>query len=505
MRSLRSGSKSYFRRTFSALEQRAFDLAAKVDAELVRQDNEYPLTESFKEAIQKTFDFVLEKLEEVKLAKEDLELLREEAEAHRATASEKHEENRGLRNRIAELQQEAEESPVSSDGEAYESQIRELQDQLQVTQQRLTAARKRLAFEKAPRGRSIGTMTQVVTEGASGARNILASLHSIPDFTGTDTAYPFSEFKETLDSYSKIGGWTDIDKFEVAKVKMSGKAKKIFRLKNPKDWKELVSTFENHISNSVPVANMMLAFVSCRQKVGETVDEFAHRLERYYEGALPREGDEDRDKVKNWYKRLQRHIFIAGLAQGELKSHVELKDPKTYDEALKAAQEKESLAQLRGLVLNQNSELDLFAGEQTAQSQSLVCDPMAVKLEKIVAKLELITVENTKTRKLAEKAMQRRNDNRSPSKNQPRSRSTSSHRGGRRACFICRRTNHIARDCFFKDKKRDSSKDKKEEKSKEQKYSKRNNYKKENVGAVYFSDSEGSSSSESSESKKNLN
>lgn len=462
----RANFKNHIKSSVTSLEQRAEDLAIQIKSHLEKSQG---ADEVLVQALKETFEFIEKNIEEVRELEKQAEILANEAETYKQTADFKTRETKALKERLADLEEESNTPPGSPKIESYQNKIRELRIELKAVNLKLQLKKRELNLAGAtstPQGSpnrpiaspppppKISPISKTV-----GATNFdmahFSYLSGIPIYTGEDRTYTFSDFLENINSLGKLAGWDEDAKLEVAKMRIAGKAKQIYKTKKPSTFKEFSDLFLNHITNSVPLMHYMLMFVSCAMKPSEVVDDFAHRLERYTNGALPEKNDPLRKGVEPYFQKLQKHIFIAGL-KPELKQFVELRDPKTLKEAIDIARDREATITSRPVIpLHPLLDSKLLIDYEEECPGQLLPDPQLIKMEKLVAALQTQTESLQKQVNEGNKKPKqqyRGNNNRGRYENRGQRPNNYYNNKPTKKCFICQRNNHLAKQCFYNER-----------------------------------------------------
>lgn len=167
------------------------------------------------------------------------------------------------------------------------------------------------------------------------------TLASIPFFTGTDPSFSAEKFIEQIEFYGEIGDWTDPLKIRALKQKLMGKAEQIVKyeasLRNQDDWPRFKAAFIRRFQPLATVAQKRKAFVLCRQREGETVEEYGLRLLAAAESAKLQGTDRFETRAYERENDIEKlSVFLEGL-HPVIGQHVASQNPDSYERALEIA------------------------------------------------------------------------------------------------------------------------------------------------------------------------
>lgn len=190
---------------------------------------------------------------------------------------------------------------------------------------------------------------QVATMPMSGLNS--AVLQSIDAYSGDDPSYGYSEFINSLLIASDIAGLTGPQRCAIFRLKLRGTARQFLgsdpELPVLNNWDELVAAFRMRFSETEDFYSLSEVFRNCKQKAGETVAQFAGRLMR-----AAQKMNIARGKPLNTTERPELMVrrdllkedtliqFLKGL-DPRIRKFVQLRSPKTIQEAIKIAQVEE--------------------------------------------------------------------------------------------------------------------------------------------------------------------
>lgn len=163
---------------------------------------------------------------------------------------------------------------------------------------------------------------------------------SIPSFDGERADMAVSFF-ENIDGVGELSGWTDAQKLQVIKLKLTGGALQFAKCdekcKNAKTPEEMRAAIVERFGDSLPDHYYFEQLASIRQLKGETIEQFADRVKRTCDKTVRNTSNEEVNKVlRQEADRRAMEAFVRGL-YGEVGRQTRIKFPKTYKEAVSTA------------------------------------------------------------------------------------------------------------------------------------------------------------------------
>lgn len=163
---------------------------------------------------------------------------------------------------------------------------------------------------------------------------------SIPSYNG-DQADLVNPFFEQIDGVSELSGWTDSQKLQVIKLKLSGNALRF--AKSDERCKAAITTAEfraaivDRFGDSLPSHYYFEQLANARQMKGETIETFADRVKRISDKATRTTANHEVNRVlKEEADRRSMEAFVRGL-YGEVGRQTRIKFPKSFREAVSLA------------------------------------------------------------------------------------------------------------------------------------------------------------------------
>jgi hypothetical protein len=163
---------------------------------------------------------------------------------------------------------------------------------------------------------------------------------SIPSYDG-DRADMVVPFFEHIDGVAELSGWTDAQKLQVIKLKLTGGALQFFKCdekcKSATTSEEMRLAIVERFGESLPDHYYYEQLASIRQNRGETIEQFADRVKRTCDKTVRTTQNDEVNKVlKEDADRRAMEAFVRGL-YGEIGRQTRIKFPKTYKEAVSIA------------------------------------------------------------------------------------------------------------------------------------------------------------------------
>lgn len=163
---------------------------------------------------------------------------------------------------------------------------------------------------------------------------------SIPSYDGerADMVVPFFEH---IDGVGELSGWTDTQKLQVIKLKLTGGALQFAKYdekcKSATTADEIRTALVERFGDSLPDHYYFEQLASIRQTKGETVEQFADKVKRTCDRTVRTTSNEEVNKVlREEADRRAMEAFTRGL-YGEIGRQTRIKFPKTYREAVSIA------------------------------------------------------------------------------------------------------------------------------------------------------------------------
>lgn len=192
-------------------------------------------------------------------------------------------------------------------------------------------------FGNMPRETSPNSST-VATENTSGS-NLYGAMESIEKFNGQGNAH---EFLEVIELTGQLYSWDDTTKVNVCKLKLRGRALELINTDQVWTWNELKEKLLSQFTSKLTPFQAMQRFQSTFQKSGESIKDYALRIERAGRRTIELTADPNSNALLQ--KTLKEHMHIQ-LLNGMLpyvRDKVVLRGTTDYDDAVKVAQEVES-------------------------------------------------------------------------------------------------------------------------------------------------------------------
>ena len=187
---------------------------------------------------------------------------------------------------------------------------------------------------------STGTMTTMTG-------NIVIGVDSIPTYDGVSN---IDEFLMFIEETSTLASWTEKQIVSIARLKLRYQAKQFIDaeadLKNTTNWTTLKDRLKKQFTKQFVKGAAMKNFMECRQRTGESCRQFLTRLKLLGNRTIVLTGDPAKDDPIK--EKLEQDIttqFTLGLLM-PVKQRVLSGDPKSLDDAVKAAEREESIENL---------------------------------------------------------------------------------------------------------------------------------------------------------------
>ncbi|EFA13358.1 uncharacterized protein LOC107399022 [Tribolium castaneum] len=166
-----------------------------------------------------------------------------------------------------------------------------------------------------------------------------AASHLIPTYSGEGSVKTFISFVEDT---AELEGWTELQMVKVARLKLQGPARRMVEWNEELrgidcTWNRLKAALVHRFEKKISAVDALHQFRKCKQRVGETVTEFAERLQMLGAATIKRTGDQARDR---WARtNLQAEClqqFLEGLAM-PVQQRVMSSNPDAFEEAVEKA------------------------------------------------------------------------------------------------------------------------------------------------------------------------
>ncbi|EFA13360.2 hypothetical protein TcasGA2_TC002329 [Tribolium castaneum] len=204
-----------------------------------------------------------------------------------------------------------------------------------------------------------------------------AASHLIPTYSGEGSVKTFISFVEDT---AELEGWTELQTVKVARLKLQGPARRMVEWNEELrgincTWNRLKAALIRRFEKKISAVDALHQFRKCKQRVGETVTEFAERLQMLGAATIKRTGDQARDR---WARtNLQAEClqqFLEGLAM-PVQQRVMSSNPDAFEEAVEKALLEEQIedrlkkkTMQRGIVAEEKTEFG--HGQQQVQRRS---------------------------------------------------------------------------------------------------------------------------------------
>ncbi|KXZ75769.1 hypothetical protein TcasGA2_TC033284 [Tribolium castaneum] len=125
-----------------------------------------------------------------------------------------------------------------------------------------------------------------------------AATQLIPNYSGEDSVRTFLSYVEDV---SELEGWNEVQKVKVARLKLQGPARRLVEwneeLKSPAcTWIQLKNALIQRFEKKVMPVEQLHRFRSCTQREGESVTEFAERLQMLGAATMKKTADPNRNE-----------------------------------------------------------------------------------------------------------------------------------------------------------------------------------------------------------------
>jgi hypothetical protein len=177
--------------------------------------------------------------------------------------------------------------------------------------------------------------------GAAATKDLsLVSL--VPNWAGTPGSAPLSEFLESIENASRIGRWTDDDKFGIAILKLSDMTRAFFnahlQLHSPDlTWAAFKDAFLTGFKDVRSDQFHYTQLQTARQRRDESQQSFDDRIRGLGQKIVPQVADAAQQKIYNEQaERMMLASFISGLS-GTPGKQVRFSLPGTMEDALSIA------------------------------------------------------------------------------------------------------------------------------------------------------------------------
>lgn len=151
-------------------------------------------------------------------------------------------------------------------------------------------------------------------------------------------AVPLEKFFRSLEKAASAGTWNEATTLNVLKLKLEGDADDFIQYSEEAQKTTSLETIkqllEDRFGDPTPKTILRLRFLECTMEEGELVTQFAVRCNKAFKATLERGSESGATYEKA--KLELRDVFILGLKE-ELSSHIKMKSPETFEEAVKLA------------------------------------------------------------------------------------------------------------------------------------------------------------------------
>ena len=193
-------------------------------------------------------------------------------------------------------------------------------------------------------------------------------LESIPSFSGEGSVRVFLGY---IEDYGQLIGWNDKQKVQVAKLKLTGDARRLLewndKLRDTDTWEEWSAELKKRYERPVFTTEATLQFRTCKQRVGESVTDFSERLQVLAATTYQKTGDGDKDR---WRKEHLKEECLEQFMEGLLMpigQRVMSAQPATFENAVALAIREEFIEKRTGKGTYQRKiEVNLPAATSTA-------------------------------------------------------------------------------------------------------------------------------------------
>lgn len=263
----------------------------------------------------------------------------------------------------------------------------------------------------------------MTSESSTTPGNIFMFANFIPVFDGK---HPIQDFLQELDETAKMAGWTDDITIKVAKTKFKGHPETVLRQNvdlrsctTMKDFKKKAT--EAFTTESRPMSIRLQDVMTCVQMPNESINDYADRLRTLGKQLTEYDSTTQTKTLKDQTLCAQ---FIKGLRGPMTRRIVLSQKPNSFAEALELARAEER---------NESIYQTNRSPEEATVAHIPTPDDPLVQINARLAAIEL--------RQLEQPTQPPQPSFRRPLNRRPPP--------IRRACYICGRTNHLQRECFY--------------------------------------------------------
>lgn len=209
-------------------------------------------------------------------------------------------------------------------------------------------------------------------------------IDSVPIFNEDDS---IESYIKSIESHASIGNWQDRTKITVAKMKMRGTASDIVTkdptFRNINTWADMKAALKEAFKPRIELSSANYNLLSCTQQPNELVQRYNVRFGTLFGQFLATQQPDPAVRARNQVQndQLQMRYFINGL-RPQIKQHVGLSEPNTYDEALQKAKDVEKHTAPPAVAFPQNT---IHMMQPTASSSASIEDIIDRKLTAILA------------------------------------------------------------------------------------------------------------------------
>lgn len=163
---------------------------------------------------------------------------------------------------------------------------------------------------------------------------------SIPTFNGEQSDQIHS-FLDTVDGISELSGWSEFQKIQIIKLKLTGNAllfaKSDDKCRNAKSANEIRAALVERFGDSLPSRYYYEQLASIHQMKGESIERYADRVKEISRKTVRVTTSEEANKIlREEADRRAMESFLRGL-YGEVGKQTRIKFPSSFKEAVTTA------------------------------------------------------------------------------------------------------------------------------------------------------------------------
>lgn len=266
-----------------------------------------------------------------------------------------------------------------------------------------------------------------------------ALLVSLPALKGTNA----SEFFKLLDRTAELVKWTPKQCKNIAVLKCEGAAKIFFdsavQHEEIEKYEDFKTRFLIHFADKRPFALTLSEFTNCVQGSGESIKDFATRLQGLSHRCLNCPGEEGNGMTTQFRQKLMLSQFVNGVRE-EIRAQLLLLNPQTWEKAV------EDAARVEGCRWASPREVHAVQSEDVGQFTRVLQTATASYTEIIKNMREEMEALKLKVDELSRvpRGNQRNNGNYSGPRN------NNNNAQNRLICFYCGLSGHVVRECLKK-------------------------------------------------------